>query len=308
MFTSSLPDRVTVYEVGPRDGLQNEAGLVPVEAKRAFVQALAAAGLPWVEATSFVHPKWVPQLADAAELLAGLEPVAGTRFPVLVPNAKGLERALASGVDSIAVFLAASESFSRKNTNASLEETFARVTPLIQEAKAAGLYVRGYLSVCWGCPYEGEIAPEVVADLSERLLKVGAEELSLGDTIGVADPAGVERVLSAVGAKVGLEKIALHFHDTRGTALANVLAGLQLGVTTYDASAGGLGGCPYAPGASGNLATEDLLYLLHGLGIETGVDLEAVRAATLEMAQVLGRPAPSRYAAAGPWVPKGPVD
>jgi hydroxymethylglutaryl-CoA lyase len=307
VVTSSLPKRVTVYEVGPRDGLQNEAGLVPLEAKRAFVAALAAAGLPWVEATSFVHPKWVPQLADAAELLAGLEPVAGTRFPVLVPNAKGLERALAAGVDSVAVFLAASESFSRKNTNASLEETFERVKPLIQEAKAAGLYVRGYLSVCWGCPYEGQIAPEVVAELSGRLLKEGVEELSLGDTIGVADPGGVERVLSAVGAEVGLDKIALHFHDTRGTALTNVLAGLQLGVTTYDASAGGLGGCPYAPGASGNLATEDLLYLLHGLGIETGVDLDAVRAATLEMAKVLGRPAPSRYAAAGPWVPQGPV-
>lgn len=308
MLFASLPERVTVYEVGPRDGLQNEAGLVPIAAKRAFVQALARAGLPWVEATSFVHPKWVPQLADAAELLADLEPVAGTRFPVLVPNAKGLERALTAGVDSIAVFLAASESFSRKNTNASREETFARVRPLISEAKAAGLYVRAYLSVCWGCPYEGPVAPETVAELSEALLADGAEELSLGDTIGVADPAGVERVLNAVGAKVPLEKIALHFHDTRGTALANVLAGLQLGVTTYDASAGGLGGCPYAPGAAGNLATEDLLYLLAGLGIETGVDLEAVRAATLELAKVLGSPAPSRYASAGPWIPQGAIE
>ncbi|MBL4846015.1 MAG: hydroxymethylglutaryl-CoA lyase [Planctomycetes bacterium] len=308
MLFSSLPERVKVYEVGPRDGLQNEDQVVPTDAKRRFVQALARAGLPLVEATSFVHPKWVPQLADAAALLADLEPIDGVRFPVLVPNAKGLERALEAGVDSIAVFVAASESFSRKNTNASLAETFARVRPLIAEAKAAGLWVRAYLSVCWGCPYEGPIAPETVAELSETLISDGAEELSLGDTIGIADPTGVERVLSAVAARVPLEQIALHFHDTRGTALANVLAGLQLGVTTYDASAGGLGGCPYAPGASGNLATEDLLYLLAGLGIETGVDLAAVRAATLELAQVIGRPAPSRYAAAGPWEPLGAVE
>lgn len=305
---SSLPARVSIYEVGPRDGLQNEREVVPLAAKRAFVEALAAAGLPAVEATSFVHPKWVPQLADAGELLAGLERRPGVRYPVLVPNRKGLERALAAGVDAIAIFVAASESFSRKNTNASVAETYARLGPVVEEARAAGLWVRGYLSTCWGCPYEGPVAPARVAELSAELVSMGCAELSLGDTIGVADPVGVERVLSAVAGRVPLEQLALHFHDTRGTALANVLAGLQLGVTTYDASAGGLGGCPYAPGASGNLATEDLLYLLDGLGIETGVDIGAVRAASLAMAEVLGRPAPSRYVAAGPWEPRGAVE
>lgn len=304
LFTR-LPARVTVYEVGPRDGLQNEREVVPLAAKQAFVEALASAGLPWVEATSFVHPKWVPQLADASELLAALKRRPGTRYPVLVPNAKGLERALAAGVDAIAIFVAASESFSRKNTNASIAETYARLAPVVSEARAAGVYVRGYLSTCWGCPYEGPVAPDRVAELSAELLELGCQALSLGDTIGVADPAGVERVLTALGPRVPLEQVALHFHDTRGTALANVLAGLQLGVTTFDASAGGLGGCPYAPGASGNLATEDLLYFLAGLGIETGVDLAQVRATSLELARVLGRPSPSRYVAAGPWEPKG---
>ena len=304
----SLPQRVTVYEVGPRDGLQNEPGLVPVEAKRDFVTALARAGLPYVEATSFVHPKWVPQLADAKELLASLEPVEGARYPVLVPNMKGLERALEAGVDSIAVFLAASESFSRKNTNASLAETFERTRPVVERAKAAGLWVRAYLSVVWGCPYEGPIDPNAVAPLAAALVEMGVEELSLGDTIGVADPAGVRRVLDVVAPNVGMERLALHFHDTRGTALANVLAGLQAGVTVFDSSAGGLGGCPYAPGASGNLATEDLLFMLDGMGIETGVDVEAVRAASLELAKVLGRSLSGRYAAAGPFVPQGKIE
>ncbi len=305
---SQLPQKVTVYEVGPRDGLQNEPGVVPLAAKRDFVTALAKAGLPFVEATSFVHPKWVPQLADAKDLLASLEPVAGVRYPVLVPNMKGLERALEAGVDSVAVFLAASESFSRKNTNASLAETFERARPVVERAKAEGLWVRGYLSVVWGCPYEGPIDPNAVAPLAAALVEMGVEELSLGDTIGVADPAGVRRVLDVVAPNVGLERIALHFHDTRGTALANVLAGLQAGVSVFDSSAGGLGGCPYAPGASGNLATEDLVFMLDGMGIETGVDVEAVRAASLAMAEVLGRSLSGRYAAAGPFRPQGKIE
>ncbi len=303
----ALPARVTVYEVGPRDGLQNEREVVPLPVKKAFVEALAAAGLRWVEATSFVHPKWVPQLADAGELLAALERRPGTRYPVLVPNAQGLERALAAGADAVAVFLAASESFSRKNTNASIAESLERARPVIERARAGGLWVRAYLSVVWGCPYEGPIAPAASRRLTAELVAMGVDEVSLGDTIGVATPGEVERVVSEVAQAVALERLALHFHDTRGTALANVLAGLQLGITIFDASAGGLGGCPYAPGAAGNLATGDLLYMLHGLGIETGVDLEQVRAAALALGAAIGRPLAGRYDAAGPLLPKGPV-
>ena len=306
---SRLPRAVTVYEVGPRDGLQNEGAVVPLAAKRAFVEALARAGLRWVEATSFVHPKWVPQLADAGELMSSVERRPGTRYPVLVPNEKGLERALGVGCDAVAVFLAASDSFTRKNTNATMAEAFARARPVIERARAEGLWVRGYLSVVWGCPYEGPVPAARVRDLCRDLIALGVDELSLGDTIGVATPGEVARVVEeVVGAGgVPLERLALHFHDTRGTALANVLAGLLCGVTTYDASAGGLGGCPYAPGASGNLATGDLLFLLDGLGIETGVDIEQVRAAALAMGEALGRSLPGRYDAAGPFRPQGPV-
>lgn len=304
---AALPARVTVYEVGPRDGLQNEREVVPLPVKKAFVEALAAAGLRWVEATSFVHPKWIPQLADAGELMGALERRPGTRYPVLVPNAQGLERALAAGADAVAVFLAASESFSRKNTNASIAQSLERARPVIERARADGLWVRAYLSVVWGCPYEGPIAPAASRRLTAELVAMGVDEVSLGDTIGVATPGEVERVVSEVAQEVALERLALHFHDTRGTALANVLAGLLLGVTIFDASAGGLGGCPYAPGAAGNLATGDLLYMLHGLGIETGVDLEQVRAAALALGAAIGRPLAGRYDAAGPLVPKGPV-
>jgi hydroxymethylglutaryl-CoA lyase len=295
-----LPREVTVYEVGARDGLQNEKTTVPLEAKKAFVEALAAAGLRWVEATNFVHPKWVPQLADAADLMKALTRRAGTRYPVLVPNEKGLDRALESGCDSIAVFAAVTEGFSKRNQSASVAEVMAGLRPVVERALTANLWVRGYLSVAWGCPFDGPVEPARVRAVTRDLAALGVHEVSLGDTIGVATPGQVERVLDEVRQDVPLSRLALHFHDTRGTALANVLAGLLLGVTTFDASAGGLGGCPYAPGASGNLDTCDLLYLLDGLGIETGVDREAVRAAAQAMARVLGRPLPGRYSQAGP--------
>ena len=295
-----LPRQVTVYEVGARDGLQNEKTNVPLEAKKAFVEALAAAGLRWVEATSFVHPKWVPQLADAADLMKGLTRRAGTRYPVLVPNEKGLDRALECGCDSIAVFASVTEGFSKRNQNASVADVMAGLRPVVERALKANVWVRGYLSVVWGCPYEGPVDPARARALTRDLVALGVHEVSLGDTIGVATPGQVERVVDEVRQDVPLSRLALHFHDTRGTALANVLAGLLLGVTTFDASAGGLGGCPYAPGASGNLDTCDLLYLLDGLGIETGVDREAVRAAAQAIARVLGRPLPGRYSQAGP--------
>lgn len=300
MLADKLPRRVTVVEVGPRDGLQNEAATVPVEAKLAFVHALAEAGLPVVEATSLVSPKWVPQLADAEPLLAGLQRRAGVRYPVLVPNEKGLERALAARASEVAVFTAATDGFNKKNTNATVAESLVRLEPVIAKARAAGLWVRGYVSTCFGCPYEGPVAPGKVVAVSRALLAQGVDELSLGDTIGVATPASVERTVTAVLEHAPLAKVALHFHDTRGTALANVLAGLLLGVATYDSSAGGLGGCPYAPGASGNLATEDLVYMLDGLGIETGVDVAKVRAASQAIARVLGKALPGKYAQAGP--------
>ncbi len=300
-----LPARVTVYEVGPRDGLQNERAQVPLEAKRQFIESLADAGLPWVEATSFVHPKWVPQLADASELLAALKRRPGTRYPVLVPNEKGLDRALQSQVDAVAVFASVTEGFSRKNQNASVAEVMTGLRPVVERARASKLWVRGYLSVVWGCPFQGAVDPATVRPLVADLLAMGCDEISLGDTIGVATPGEVERVLEALSGVAPVAKLALHFHDTRGTALANVLAGLLSGVATYDASAGGLGGCPYAPNASGNLDTCDLLYLLHGLGIETGVDLARVRAAAQAIAPTLGHDLPGRYTKAGPLVPKG---
>ncbi len=294
------PGRVKVVEVGPRDGLQNEAVTVPVEAKLAFIHALAAAGLPVVEATSFVSPKWVPQLADAEEVVKRLERRPGVRYPVLVPNEKGLERALASGVKEIAIFTAATDGFNKKNTNATVAESLARFAPVVARAREARLWVRAYVSTCFGCPYDGPVKPEQVARVARDVLALGVDELSLGDTIGVATPNQVEDVLAVLEGVVPLEKLALHFHDTRGTALANVLAALERGVAIFDSAAGGTGGCPYAPGASGNLATEDLVYMLDGLGVETGVDREAVRAATHALAAALGRALPGKYAQAGP--------
>ncbi len=291
-----LPSRVTVYEVGPRDGLQNEAALVPVDVKAEFVRQLLAAGHSAVETTSFVSPTWVPQLADAAELLDALgETPEGVRMPVLVPNEKGLERALAAGVKEIAVFGSATETFARKNLNRSVAESLEMFRPVVDRARAEGLLVRGYLSMCFGDPWEGAVDPRVVAGHARTLFDLGVTELSLGDTIGVATPGQVRALLEALGQQgISVDQLAVHFHDTYGQALANTLLALQHGITVVDASAGGLGGCPYAKSATGNLATEDLLWQLHGLGIETGVDLLALTRTSIWMAEQLGRPSPSR--------------
>ena len=295
---AGIPKRVTVVEVGPRDGLQNEAGVVSTADKVRFINLLSAAGFAVVEATSFVSPKAIPQLADASEVLAGIERRAGTRYAALVPNAKGMERALAAGVGEVAVFTGASETFVRHNINTSIAGSIENFTPVVRMARAAGVRVRGYISTAFGCPYEGAVAPEAVVRVAEALLTLGVEELSIGDTIGVATPNQVAEVTGRLLEVTPVEKLAMHFHDTRGTALANVLAALQMGVAIFDSSAGGLGGCPYAPGASGNLATEDLLYLLHGMGIETGVDLQKVVEASAFLAGVRGKAPASRYYAA----------
>ncbi|MCW2903304.1 MAG: pyruvate carboxyltransferase [Streptosporangiaceae bacterium] len=290
-----LPDRVTVYEVGPRDGLQNESALVPVEVKAEFIDRLAAAGLTTIEATSFVHPKWVPQLADAERLLEILSPAGGVRYPVLVPNARGLDRALAHGATEIAVFGSATETFARRNLNRTVEESLGMFAPVVDRARSAGLAVRGYLSMCFGDPWEGDVPIAQVVSVATRLLDLGCTELSLGDTIGVGTPGQVTALIEALAAAgVGTDRIAVHFHDTYGQALANTLAALRCGVTTVDASAGGLGGCPYAESATGNLATEDLVWMLNGLGIDTGVDLAKLVQTSRWMAGHLGRPSPSR--------------
>lgn len=295
---SAVPRRVTVVEVGPRDGLQNEAAVVPSDVKIKFVDALSAAGLPVVEATSFVSPRAIPQLADAEAVLRGIHRRAGVRYPVLVPNERGLERALAAGAQEIAVFTAASETFNRKNINATIAESIARFAPVLKRAKELHLRVRGYVSTCFGCPYEGRVPPKQVVEVAERLLAIGVDELSIGDTIGVATPNQVIEVGEGLLDRVDVGRLAMHFHDTRGTALANVVTALQMGISIFDSSAGGLGGCPYAPGASGNLATEDLLYMLAGMNIETGASLEKVVAATTLIAASLGHPPTSKYYAA----------
>jgi len=286
---------VPVYEVGPRDGLQNEPALVPTAEKVAFVDALSAAGLPVIEVGAFVSPRWVPQMADTAEVFAGITRRPGTRYTALVPNLKGLQRAMDAEVSDVAVFAAASETFSQRNINLSIAASLAGYELVIQTARRHGMRVRGYLSTSFGCPFEGDVPVARVVQLTARLLDLGVYEVAVSDTIGVAHPGQVQRVLDAILADVPVGRIALHFHDTRGTALANVLAALELGVTTFDASAGGLGGCPYAPGATGNLATEDLLYMLHGLGWNTGVDLNAVVRASTGVEAAVGRPLPSRY-------------
>ncbi len=292
-----LPSAVTIYEVGPRDGLQNEAALVPVEVKAEFCRRLLEAGLPVVEATSFVHPKWVPQLADAADLMTGLVADLGERarqMPVLVPNERGLDRALELGMRHVAVFASATETFAAKNLNRTVETQFEMFEPVVTRATEAGLDVRAYVSMCFGDPWEGPVPIDQVVAVGRRLLDLGARQLSLGDTIGVATAGHVKALLAAFGAAgVGTDRLALHFHDTYGQALTNVHAGLQAGVTTYDASAGGLGGCPYAHSATGNLATEDLVWFLTGLGIDHGVDLDPLVATSTWMAGHLGRPSPS---------------
>ncbi len=292
----SLPRRVKVVEVGPRDGLQNEPGRVPASVKIGLVDRLSEAGLPAIEAASFVSPRWVPQLSDGAEVLAGIRRRPGTRYSALVPNLRGLEAAAAAGVDEVAVFTAASEPFARRNVNATIEETLARFAEVASAARARGLGLRGYVSCALGCPYQGAVPPSAVAEVAARLLDLGCQEISLGDTIGVGTPGAAAAVVEAVAARVPVERLAVHFHDTHGQALANVLAALERGVATVDASVGGLGGCPYAPGASGNLATEDLVTLLDGMGIETGVRLEALLAAGRFISEQLGRPPSSKVA------------
>ncbi|MGW0030840.1 hydroxymethylglutaryl-CoA lyase [Streptomyces sp. NPDC003314] len=291
---AGLPARVRIHEVGARDGLQNEKGAVPTEVKAEFIRRLAAAGLGTVEATSFVHPKWVPQLADAEDLFPLVRDLP-VRLPVLVPNERGLDRALALGAREIAVFASATESFAKANLNRTVDEALALFAPTVIRAIEAGLKVRGYLSMCFGDPWEGPVPIEQVVRVTKALADMGCDELSLGDTIGVATPGHVEALLTALGeAGIPASRLAVHFHDTYGQALSNTLAALRHGVTTVDASAGGLGGCPYAKSATGNLATEDLVWMLDGLGIETGVDLAALTATSVWMAEQLGRPSPSR--------------
>ena len=295
---TDLPRRVTVVEVGPRDGLQNEKGVVSTADKIHFIDLLSAAGFSVIEASSFVSPKAVPQLADAGEVMAGIQRRHGVRYTALVPNRKGMERALAAGVDEVAVFTGASETFVQHNINTSIAGSIENFRPVVELAREAGKRVRGYISTAFGCPYEGYVAPEAVLQVADQLLELGVDELSIGDTIGVATPNQVVEVTDLLLGRVPIERLAMHFHDTRGTALANVLAALQMGISVFDSSTGGLGGCPYAPGASGNLATEDLLYLLNGLGIETGVDLDAVVEASRFLAGVRGSQPASRYYAA----------
>jgi isopropylmalate/homocitrate/citramalate synthase len=294
----SLPEKVRIVEVGPRDGLQNEAGVVPAAVKIELIHRLAEAGLRAIEATAFVSPKWVPQMADNAEVMAGIRKKPGVAYPVLVPNLKGLEAALAAGAEEIAVFGAASEAFSQKNINCSIAESLARFEPVALAAKRRGLALRGYISCVAGCPYQGEVAPAAVAEVAAQLYRMGCYEISLGDTIGVGTPGKIQAMLAAVANAVPLQKLAVHFHDTYGQALANVYAAMELGIATMDSSVAGLGGCPYAKGASGNVATEDVLYLLHGLGIETGVDLDRVSEAGRFICAQLGREPSSKVARA----------
>ncbi|MDT0342583.1 hydroxymethylglutaryl-CoA lyase [Streptomyces litchfieldiae] len=295
MTDPTLPARVRIHEVGPRDGLQNEKTVVPVAVKSEFIHRLAAAGLTTIEATSFVHPRWVPQLADAEELFPLLRDLNGVRLPVLVPNERGLDRALAHGAREVAVFASATESFSHANLNRSIDESLVMFTPVVARAIDAEVPVRGYLSMCFGDPWEGAVPVAQVVRVARRLFDLGCAELSLGDTIGVATPGQVTELLTALNeADIPADRLAVHFHDTYGQALANTLTALRHGVTTVDASAGGLGGCPFARTATGNLATEDLLWMLRGLGIETGVDLDRLTDTSLWLAGHLGRPSPSR--------------
>ena len=293
---------VRIYEVGPRDGLQNEAQPIPTETKRRFLELLADAGLREIEATSFVAPRAIPQLADADDLMASLDRRPGVRYPVLVPNERGLVRAIAAKVDAVCVFTAASETFTQHNIGMSIAESLTAFEPVVAHARREGWWIRGYLSTAFGCPYEGAVPERAVVDVAERLLALGIDELSIGDTIGVAGPTDVRRVVGALTeAGIDVDRLAMHFHDTRGTAVANVATALELGVRCFDASTGGTGGCPYAPGAAGNLATEDLVYLLDREGLRHGVDLDGVLAAAAFIAEALGRPLASKVGQAGGW-------
>jgi hydroxymethylglutaryl-CoA lyase len=293
-----VPKQVRMVEVGPRDGLQNEARIVPARVKIALIEQLAEAGLGVVEAGSFVSPKWVPQMADTAEVLAGLRRQPGVSYPVLVPNLKGFAAARAAGVEEIAIFGAASETFSRRNINCSIAESLERFAPVAAAARREGMRVRGYVSCVVDCPYEGPIAPRAVAEVAAKLLALGCYEVSLGETIGTATPARVEAMIEAVSQAVPIERLAVHFHDTYGQALANILAALAQGIAVIDSSVAGLGGCPYAKGASGNVASEDVLYMLTGLGVATGVDLARLAAAGQFISKELGREPASKAARA----------
>ena len=292
-------DSVTIVEVGPRDGLQNEKVTIPTAAKVAYITALSDAGLRVIEAGAFVSPKWVPQMADTAEVYAEIPKDPGVEYPVLVPNMRGLERAIDAGVKSVSIFTAASETFNKRNINMSIEESIENYAPVVGRARGEGMKVRGYISTAFGCPYEGEVPPEKVLEVSARLLDLGCYEVSVGDTIGVGTPMQVQGVIGMLLQVIPASKLAMHFHDTRGTALANTLASLEMGIATYDASAGGLGGCPYAPGASGNMATEDLVYMLSGMGIETNVDLPMLVEAGALAEAVIGRRLPGKVHQAG---------
>ncbi|MDQ6694982.1 MAG: hydroxymethylglutaryl-CoA lyase [Chloroflexota bacterium] len=291
----AMPVEVSVYEVGPRDGLQNEKGAVPAEAKVKYIDMLSQSGLPYIEATSFVSPRAVPQLGDAGEVMARIERAPGVHYPVLVPNEKGMLRALEAGATEVAVFTAASEGFTMANINMTIEQSLQSFAPVMELAREHQIAVRGYVSTAFGCPYEGYVSPNKVREVAMALFALGVSQVSLGDTIGVATPNQVAEVIAPITDEVPIEKLAVHFHDTRGTALANVLASLEIGVTTIDSASGGLGGCPYAPGASGNLATEDLLYMLNGMGVKTGVDIDKVAAASLYILDLLGKPPASKY-------------
>jgi hydroxymethylglutaryl-CoA lyase len=290
-----LPAEATIYEVGPRDGLQNEARQVPTSDKIRFIDALIGSGIRNIEITSFVSPKWIPQLADSAEVARGVHRVPGVRVSALVPNKRGLDTALAAGMKEIAVFMSASETHNKKNVNKTIAETLAAFDEVVPHARAAGVAVRAYLSTCFGCPYEGDVDPERVVALTRQLVDMGVYQVSISDTIGVANPQQVEDVLGRLLARHLAASLAVHFHDTQGTALANCLVALTLGITTIDAAAGGLGGCPYAPGASGNLATEDVVAMLHGMGIQTGIDLDKLTEASRTAASFVGHELPSKY-------------
>lgn len=294
----SLPRKVRIVEVGPRDGLQNEPANVPTAVKIELIERLADAGLPVVEATAFVSPKWVPQMSDSAEVFAGIRKRPGVAYPVLVPNMKGFEAARAAGAEEVAVFGAASETFSRKNINCSIEQSLERFAPVVKAARARKMSVRGYISCAAGCPYEGEVKPQAVAAVAEKLYRMGCYEISLGDTIGVGTPGRIRAMIEAVAKKVPIGRLAGHYHDTYGQALANIYASLEAGVRTFDSSVAGLGGCPYAKGATGNVATEDVVYMLDGLGIETGVDLMKVLRTGQFICRALGREPSSKVARA----------
>lgn len=289
------PTRVTVVEVGPRDGLQNEPASISAADKIGFVDRLSKAGLPIIETGAFVSPKWVPQMADTAEVFAGIGQLAGVRYTALVPNLEGLERAHAAGVREVGIITAASDTFSLRNINQDVDASLDTYRAVCARASELHIRVRGYVSTAFGCPFEGEVPPMRVAAVAEALMNMGTFEVAISDTIGIAHPGRVRGVVSVVADRVPIQALALHFHDTRGTALANVLTALELGIATFDASAGGLGGCPYAPGATGNLATEDLIYMLNGLGIDTGIDLHALVQASAFIEPKVGHPLPSRY-------------